>query len=75
MDRPAIKVWQSVDSRWTKTNFSLDLSESTLDAVSLLLQKGAMKDLSDFDNYLDNVENDWFNGHLNRDLKQLLAMY
>lgn len=75
MDRPAIKVWQSVDSRWVKSNFSVDLCDSTLEAVSSLLQKGAMKDLNDFDNYLDNVENDWLNGHLNRDLKQLLAMY
>lgn len=75
MDRPAIKVWQNVDSRWTKATFSVDLCESTLEAVSSLLQKGAMKDLNDFDNYLDNVENDWLNGHLNRDLKQLLAMY
>lgn len=75
MDRPAIKVWQNVDSRWVKSNFSVDLCDSTLEAVSSLLQKGAMKDLNDFDNYLDNVENDWLNGHLNRDLKQLLAMY
>ncbi len=75
MERPAIKVWQNIDSRWVKSTFSLDLCESTLEAVSSLLQKGAMKDLSDFDNYLDNVENDWLNGHLNRDLKQLLAMY
>lgn len=75
MDRPAIKVWQNVESRWVKSNFSIDLCESTLEAVSSLLQKGAMKDLNDFDNYLDNVDNDWLNGHLNRDLKQLLAMY
>lgn len=75
MERPAIKVWQSADNRWVKSNYNLELCDSTLEAVSSLLQKGAMKDLSDFDNYLDNVENDWLNGHLNRDLKQLLAMY
>lgn len=75
MDRPAIKVWQNVESRWVKSNFNVDLCESTLEAVSSLIQKGAMKDLNDFDNYLDNVENDWLNEHLNRDLKQLLAMY
>lgn len=75
MERPAIKAWQNVENRWVKTNFNIDLCESTLEAVSSLLQKGAMKDLNDFDNYLDNVENDWLNEHLNRDLKQLLAMY
>lgn len=75
MDRPAVKVWSNVDGRWVKSNFALDLCESTLEAVSSLLQKQAMKDLCDFDNYLDNVENDWLNSHLNRDLKQLLAMY
>ncbi|KAJ6646330.1 ER membrane protein complex subunit 8/9 like [Pseudolycoriella hygida] len=75
MERPAIKAWQNADSRWVKTNFSVDSCDSTLEAVSALLQKGAMKDINDFDNYLDNVENDWLNEHLNRDLKQLLAMY
>jgi ER membrane protein complex subunit 8/9 len=46
-----------------------------LDAVSSLLQRGAMKELNDFDNYLDNTESDWSNEHLNRDLNQILAMH
>lgn len=76
MDRAAIKVWQSSEGRWTKTtNFSIEQGQDTFEAVSSLVQKGAMKDLYDFDNHLDNVENDWSNGHLNRDLQQLLAMY
>lgn len=75
MERPAIKVWQNIESRWTKTAFALDQSQNTLETVSALVQRGAMKDLYDFDNHLDNIENDWINEHLNRDLQQLLAMY
>ncbi|GAB0094004.1 ER membrane protein complex subunit 8/9 homolog [Sergentomyia squamirostris] len=75
MDRSAVKLWQSVDNRWVKVAGKLSQGEATLSAVSTLLQRGAMKDLSDFDNYLDNTENDWFNSHLNRDLNQILAMY
>lgn len=75
MEKPAIKTWQSNDGRWVKSTFSVEQSDNTLEAVSSLVQKGAMKDLYDFDNHLDNVNNDWANNHLNRDLKQLLAMY
>lgn len=76
LETPAINVWQSNDGRWTKsTSFSVEQCDHTLDAVSSLVQRGAAKDLQDFDNYLDNVQNDWTNGHLNRDLPQLLAMY
>lgn len=76
LETPAIRVWQMSDGRWTKNgSFSIEQSENTLDAVSSLVQKGAAKDLNDFDNYLDNVQNDFTNSHLNRDLPQLLAMY
>lgn len=75
MDKPAIKMWQYIDSHWVKTNFSLSQSTATLDAISALLQRGAMKDLNDFDNYLDNTDNDWLNAHLNIDFTKLLAMY
>lgn len=61
--------WQPTES------VRLEQSASTLDAVSALVQKSAARDLQDFDNYLDNVQNDWRNGQLNRDLPQLLAMY
>uniref|UniRef100_U5EVW6 MPN domain-containing protein n=1 Tax=Corethrella appendiculata TaxID=1370023 RepID=U5EVW6_9DIPT len=72
---PALKMWQQIDSKWTKSKYSLDDSKNTLEAVSLLLQRGAMKELNDFDNYLDNTTNDWFNLHLNRDLSKILSMH
>lgn len=75
MDRPALKVWQNIENRWTKSNFSLEQNDNTLETVSALVKRGAMKDLYDFDNHLDNVSNDWINEHLNRDLQQLMAMY
>uniref|UniRef100_A0A1L8DCR4 MPN domain-containing protein n=1 Tax=Nyssomyia neivai TaxID=330878 RepID=A0A1L8DCR4_9DIPT len=75
MDRSAVRLWQNGDNRWTKVAGKLSQGSTTLSAVSTLLQRGAMKDLVDFDNYLDNTENDWFNAHLNRDLNQILAMY
>ncbi|XP_055378766.1 ER membrane protein complex subunit 8/9 homolog [Condylostylus longicornis] len=74
-EREAIKVFQNIDNRWIKTAFLLDQSEATLDAVSSLLKRGAMKDIIDFDNHLDNPEMTWDNEHLNKDLKQIMAMY
>lgn len=75
MDRPATKLWQNIENRWIKTNFVLDQNQNTLETVSALVKRGAMKDLYDFDNHLDNLENDWINEHLNHDLQQLMAMY
>lgn len=72
---PALNVWQSIENRWTPAKFSVQQSDETLDAVSLLVKRGAMKDIYDFDNHLDNVKLDWANEHLNRDIDQLLAMY
>lgn len=74
---PAIKVFGgNIESgRWSKADFKLLQSETTLQAVSALLKRGAMKDVVDFDNHLDNPENDWTNQFLNRDLKQIMAMY
>ncbi|CRL04589.1 CLUMA_CG017657, isoform A [Clunio marinus] len=74
MKHPGIKSWQSNDGKWTKVKHNLIDSRHTLDAVSLLLQRGAMKEIYDFDNYLDNVD-DWTNQHLNVDLKQILSMH
>lgn len=74
-DGPALNVWQSVDSRWVSAKFTVQQCDETLDAVSLLVKRGAMKDIHDFDNHLDNVKLDWANEHLNRDIEQLLAMY
>lgn len=72
---PALHLWQSIENRWTPANFSMEQCDETLDAVNLLVQRGAMKDVTDFDNHLDNVKLDWANEHLNRDIEQLLAMY
>lgn len=72
---PALSVSQSKEGHWVSTSYTLNQIDDTLDAVELLIERGAMKDLYDFDNHLDNVKNDWTNAHLNRDLQQLLAMY
>lgn len=75
MKHSGLKVWQWNDGKWAKGKHSLNDARHTLDAVSLLLQRGAMKELNDFDNYLDNTENDWANENLNFDLKKILAMH
>lgn len=72
MKHSALKSWHLNDGKWVKTKHSLVNSRQTLEAVSLLLQRGAMKEIFDFDNYLDNTENDWTNQHLNVEL--LLSM-
>lgn len=71
----ALNIWQNKENHWLPTSFTLNQINETLDAVDLLIERGAMKDLYDFDNHLDNIKNDWTNVHLNRDLTQLLAMY
>lgn len=73
--KPAITVYKHSENRWNHGTFTLDNSKITLEAVSSLLKKGAMKDIFDFDNHLDNPEHDWTNSSLNHDLNQLLAMY
>ncbi|XP_058116943.1 ER membrane protein complex subunit 8/9 homolog [Anopheles ziemanni] len=75
MRYPALLTWQHRDNRWTKAKCLVDNDRVTFDAVSRLLQRGAAKELHDYDNYLDNTQNDWDNVHLNGDLKQILAMY
>lgn len=61
---------------WVRTeHVHVEQAPATLEAVSALVQRSAARDLQDFDNYLDDVQNDWRNGQLNRDLPQLLAMY
>ncbi|XP_036326141.1 ER membrane protein complex subunit 8/9 homolog [Rhagoletis pomonella] len=73
----ALKVFSSSGEtgRWNKANFSLSQSKATLQTVSELLQRGAMREIVDFDNHLDNPENDWTNQHYNHNLKQLMTMY
>uniref|UniRef100_A0A1A9US59 MPN domain-containing protein n=1 Tax=Glossina austeni TaxID=7395 RepID=A0A1A9US59_GLOAU len=73
----AIKVYNcSSDSgRWSQVKGLILKSNLTLQAVAALLQRGAMKEITDFDNHLDNPENDWTNQFLNQDLQKILAMY
>lgn len=88
MNKAALKGWYTnalataatsgADRRcnWTGTEkVVVARAAHTFEAVSALVQKSAARDLQDFDNYLDNVQNDWRNQQLNRDLPQLLAMY
>lgn len=70
---PALNLWQNKDGHWAHA--SVDNLDETLDAVDLLVERGAAKDLQDFDNHLDNLKNDWTNEHFNQDLQKLLAMY
>lgn len=68
--------WQNNDGKWTsRGDIQLEAKSETNEATSQLLERGATKELSDFDNYLDNTECDWRNEHLNRDLNLLLSMY
>lgn len=75
-DRPALNLWQNTDGKWTsRGEIQLEAKKATIEATASLLERGATKELSDFDNYLDNTECDWRNQHLNRDLNLLLSMY
>ncbi|XP_017054296.1 ER membrane protein complex subunit 8/9 homolog [Drosophila ficusphila] len=77
-DRAAIQVYSCAGdsgSRWSKAKFTLSQATQTLEGVSLLLKRGAMRDLVDFDNHLDNPENDWTNDFLNQSLNDLQKLY
>ncbi|XP_063704346.1 ER membrane protein complex subunit 8/9 homolog [Culicoides brevitarsis] len=56
MRQPALRLWQWNETKWGVAKYSLHDQEETLGAVSSLLQDGAMKELVDFDNHLDNPE-------------------
>lgn len=76
MKHSGLKVWQSCDGKWTRGKHTLSDSKNTLEAVSALLQRGAMKEIYDFDNFLDTAgENLIWNTHLNLDLKKILSMH
>ncbi|EDW72305.1 uncharacterized protein Dwil_GK20856 [Drosophila willistoni] len=76
-NRPAIQVYGCSNDfgRWSKAKFTLTHSSQTLEGVSLLLKRGAMRDVIDFDNHLDNPENDWTNDFLNKSLNDLQKLY
>lgn len=73
---PALNIWQHKENQgWVQSTCEVDNLEQTLDAVDLLIERGAMKDLQDYDNHLDDLKNDWTNEHFNQDLQKLLSMY
>lgn len=76
-NRCALQVYgySNDSSRWSKAKYWLTQSSQTLEGVSLLLKRGAMRDVIDFDNHLDNPENDWTNQFLNQSLKDLQKLY
>lgn len=80
---PAMKVYRCSSGssgggetcRWTEAKFKLLDETSVLEAVSGLLQRGITRDITDFDNHLDNPNHDWSNKCLNQDLSKLMSMY
>ncbi|XP_043641523.1 ER membrane protein complex subunit 8/9 homolog [Drosophila teissieri] len=77
-DRAAIQVYNCTGdsgARWSKAKFTLAQSSDTLEGVSLLLKRGAMRDLVDFDNHLDNPDKNWTNDFLNQPLNDLQKLY
>lgn len=75
-EKPAIKLYSCTESgKWSKDSFTLSQKQTTLEVIADLIKRGAMKHIVDFDNHLDCPELDWTNQHLNKDLKQILAMY
>lgn len=76
-NRSALQVYSysTESSRWSKAKHTLLRTAQTLEGVSLLLKRGAMRDVIDFDNHLDNPENDWTNQFLNQSLKDLQKLY
>lgn len=76
MQYPTIKLWQTANDTksWQKVNYTIHDQDRTIEAVSLLMQQGAMKQLFDFDNYLDDPKIDWSNVELTKHLETILAM-
>ncbi|KAJ2943562.1 hypothetical protein O0L34_g16671 [Tuta absoluta] len=62
LDSPAIKIHKHSESKWKPMDSNKVLFQPyLLETVSHLLQRGVQKDLTDFDNYLDDVTQDWTN--------------
>ncbi|KAI5637491.1 hypothetical protein NE865_09778 [Phthorimaea operculella] len=62
LDSPAIKIHKYSESKWKPMDGNKVLFQTyLLETVSHLLQRGVQKDLIDFDNYLDDVTQDWTN--------------
>ncbi|ALC40941.1 CG3501 [Drosophila busckii] len=75
-NRAAIQVYgYAQEAKWLKAKYTLNQTSQTLEGVSLLLKRGAMRDVIDFDNHLDNPVNDWTNQFLNQSLRDLQKLY
>ncbi|KAG6465531.1 ER membrane protein complex subunit 8/9 homolog [Manduca sexta] len=62
LDSPAIKLHKYSDGKWKPKDTQVTFqTQYTLETVSHLLQRGVQKDLVDFDNYLDDLSQDWTN--------------
>ncbi|CAG4946543.1 unnamed protein product [Parnassius apollo] len=63
LETPAIKIHKYCDGKWKliDTNKLLFQTPYVLETVSHLLQSGVQRDLVDFDNYLDDLSQDWTN--------------
>lgn len=67
LESPALKLHKYSEGKWKlkepKINFSTPYALVT---VSQLLQSGVQKDLIDFDNYLDDLTQDWSNSGIEK---------
>ncbi|OWR54116.1 ER membrane protein complex subunit 8/9 homolog [Danaus plexippus] len=63
LSNPAIKLHNYSEGKWKVMDANKVLFQTpyVLETVSLLLHKGVQKDLVDFDNYLDDISQDWTN--------------
>ena len=59
----------NTDGKWRKCpSKSIKVEEDTLAVASALIQNRAYKDLTDFDNHLDDVSQDYLNVGLNMEI-------
>ncbi|CAH2090780.1 unnamed protein product [Euphydryas editha] len=63
LETPAIKLHKFAEGKWKPKDANKVLFQTpyVLETVSHLLQRGVQKDLIDFDNYLDDLSQDWTN--------------
>ncbi|XP_026331011.1 ER membrane protein complex subunit 8/9 homolog [Hyposmocoma kahamanoa] len=63
MDSPAIKLHKYSEGKWKPKDSDKVVFQSpyVLETVSHLLQSSVQRDLVDFDNYLDDLSQDWTN--------------
>ncbi|CAH0730031.1 unnamed protein product, partial [Brenthis ino] len=63
LDTPAIKMHKYSEGKWKPKDATKVLFQTpyVLETVSHLLQRGVQKDLVDFDNYLDDLSQDFTN--------------